>query len=390
MECGKEQTGCIMKNYFILLSTVMFLLVTSCGSGDQEATDLHRQIELPQTNLVLLDSIGIELGDSCYVFGSIEGLGYTPEGNIAILDRISADIRLFTPDGEYLRRAGGRGSGPGEMHNPLCLFLFPDGKMGAMDPWRNGLQMYSSETEYQGIGLNVQSNVHLHPEVVSDSSFISMKTEFIIENGAAPIIAVFVGLFEMSVEPEITYWRVEMEMDLSIVADLAQKYFLAVSLAVDTLNGIVYVSPYSGTDYRIERFTFDGEQLADLELDIEKVPLTEEEIRIEEEFVRLRLSSLEGGEPMYNVQLTDPLTHRLPINDLEIAPGGNLWVRRGTEDDPFFDIWSPAGELVGSAVLPGVGPRSRSWEFEVCEMGILAYDSDPDLYQKAYLISIAD
>lgn len=379
-----------MRNRFIVLSAVMSLLVASCGSDNGEEADLHRQVELPQTTMVLVDSIGVELGDSCYVFGSIEGLGYTTDGNIAVLDRISADIRLYAPDGEYLRRAGGRGSGPGEMHNPLCLFLFPDGRMGALDPWRNGLQIYSSEEEYQGIGMDVQNNVHLYPEVVSDSSFISMKSEFVFEDGAAPIAAVFIGFFEMSVEPEVTYWRVEMELDFSILADLAQKYLLSVSLAVDTINGIVYIAPNSGTDYLIKRFTLDGEQIADLELDVETVPLTEEEIRIEKEFISLRLSSLEGGEPMYNVQLTDPLTHRLPITDLEISPDGNLWARRGSEDEPFFDIWSPEGELIGNAVLPGVGSRSRSWEFEVCDMGILAYDIDPDLFQKIYLIGISD
>ena len=368
----------------------MSLIVVSCGSGGGEETGLNHHVETTQTTMVLLDSIGVELGDSCYIFGSIEGLGYTPDGNIAILDRISADIRLYTPDGVYLRRVGGRGSGPGEMHNPLCLFLFPDGRMGALDPWRNGLQVYSSEEEYQGIGMEISSNVHLYPEIVNDSIFISMKSEFVFEDGAAPVVAVFIGLFEMSAEPEITYWRVEMDLDFSILADLAQKYLLAVSLAVDTQNGIVYIAPNSGTDYRIKRFTLDGEQLTDLELDVETIPLTEEEIRIEEEFVRLRLSSLEGGEPEYNVQLTDPITHRLPVTDLEISQDGNLWARRGAEDEPFFDVWSPEGELVGNVVLPGVGPKSRSWRFEVCDMGILAYDSDPDLYQKVYLIGIAD
>ncbi len=379
-----------MRNCYVVLSAAMFLMIASCGSGGQEVTDLHQQVELPQLNLVLLDSIGVELGDSSYVFGSIEGLGYTQEGNIAILDRMSADIRLYSPDGLYLGRAGGRGSGPGEMHNPLCLFLFPDGRMGALDPWRNGLQIYSSEEEYEGIGMEVQNNVHLYPEVVSDSSFISIKTEFVFDEGAAPVAAVFVGLFEMSVEPEVTYWRVEMEVDFSILADLAQKYLLAVSMAVDTTHCIVYLAPNADTDYRIQRFTLDGEQLTDLELEVETIPLTADEIRIEEEFIRMRLTSLEGGEPQYNVQLTDPLTHRLPVTDLEISPDGNLWARRGAEDEPFFDIWSPEGELIGSAVLPGVGPRSRTWEFEVCDEGILAYDIDPELFQKIYLIGIAE
>ncbi len=120
------------------------------------------------------------------------------------------------------------------------------------------------------------------------------------------------------------------------------------------------------------------------------VPLTEEEIHIADEFVRQRLSNLEGGDPQYNVHVTDPITHRLPVIDLEIDSCGNLWARRGTEDEPFFDIWSAEGELIGSAVMTGVGSESSSWEFEVCDQGILAYDMDPDLYQKVYLIGITD
>ena len=341
--------------------------------------------------MTIVDSIGVEMGDSCYIFGSIEGLGYTPDGNIAVLDRISADIRIFSSGGEYLWKSGGRGGGPGEMHNPLSFFLFPDGRMCALDPWRSGLQMYSRDGVYQGIGMDISNNVHICPEIVSDSSFVSLKTEFIVEDAAAPRLAVFVALFEMSAEPEITYWREELEVDFLTAADLSQKYLLTISIAVDTLNNIVYLTPYSGTDYLIERYSLDGERLTDLELEIETVPLTEDEIRVAEEFVRQRLSSLEGGNPQYNVHLTDPITHRIPVIDLEIDSCGNLWARRGTEDKPFFDIWSAEGELIGSAVMAGAGPERLSWEFELCSNDrMLAYDTDPDLYQKIYMIDITD
>jgi len=379
-----------MKYLNTILCTVLCVIFLSCGSGSVDEGDLQQNPELRQTVLTIVDSIGVEMGDSCYIFGSIEGLGYTQDDNIAVLDRISADIRVFSHDGEYMWRAGGRGGGPGEMHNPLSLFLFPDGRMGALDPWRSGLQIYSRDGEYQGIAMDISNNVHIYPETVNDSSFVSLKTEFIIEDGAAPQIAVFVALFEMSAEPEITYWREEMEADFSTAADLAQKYLLAISIAVDTLNNIVYLTPYSGTDYVIERYSLDGERLTDLELEIETVPLTEEEIHIAEEFVRQRLSNLEGGEPQYNVHVTDPITHRLPVIDLEIDSCGNLWARRGTEDEPYFDIWSAEGELIGNAVMAGAGSESRSWEFELCSNRILVYDTDPDLYQKIYIIDIDD
>ncbi|MBN2585919.1 MAG: hypothetical protein JXA64_09310 [Candidatus Fermentibacteraceae bacterium] len=378
-----------MNRLFIVSFAAAALPLCSCGE-DESAGQPADPGEQHVMELVLLDSIGVELGDSNYVFGSIEGLGYTPDGNIAVLDRISADIRLYSPEGEFIRRVGGRGEGPGEMHNPLALFIFPDGRLGALDPWRSGLQLYTSEGEYLGLGMEVMNNVHLLPEVVDDSSFVSMKTEFIMEGGSAPRIAVFLGLFRMSVDPDVTYWREEMVIDLSTAANLAQKYLMGVSFAVDTLNGTVFVAPFNGTEYLINRYSLEGEYLGCMETESETVPLTEEEIRIEEEFVSQRLSSLEGGDPDYNVHITDPITYRLPIIELETGPDGNLWARRGTEDEPFFDVWSPEGERLGSVVMPGVGADTRSWEFEVCRDGILAWDTDPDLFQKVYMIGAAE
>lgn len=377
-----------MRAYGIWIAAAA-LAMLSCGSesGGERTSEAP---ELQSTEITLLDSIGVELGDSNYVFGSIEGLGYTPDGNIAVLDRISADIRLYSPEGVFAGKMGGRGEGPGEMHNPLALFIFPDGRLGALDPWRSGLQLYSREGEYLGLGMTVSNNVHLYPEVVSDSSFVSMKTEFVLDDGSAPQLAVFLGLFRMSAEPEVTYWREELVIDLGTAANLAQKYLMGFSFAVDTTNGIVYTAPFNGTDYLIERYSIQGDYLGCMEMQIETVPLTEEEMRVEEEFISQRLSSLEGGDPNYNVHVTDPITYRLPISELEIGPDGNLWARRGTEEEPYFDVWSPEGELLGSVVMPGVGSGSRSWEFEISEQGILAYDSDPDLYQRIYLIGPAE
>lgn len=374
------------RTYMLLVAFFFAQLTISCGG--EEAPREAGDADAYMYHLVMLDSIGIELGDSCYVFGSIEGLGYTPGGNIALLDRISADIRLYGPDGSFIRSLGGRGGGPGEMHNPLCLFIFPDGRLGALDPWRSGLQLYSQDGEYLGIGMEVMNNVHLYPEVVSDSSFVSMKTEIIIEEGSAPRIAAFISLFHMSVDPTVTYWREEMEIDLNTAANLAQKYLMGVSFAVDTLREIVYIAPFNGPDYLIDRYSMTGEYLGSMEMELEPVPLTEEEMRIEEAFVSQRLSSLEGGDPDYNVHMTDQIDYRLPITDLEIGPEGNLWARRGAEDAPYFDIWSPEGELLGSAVMIDAGPGSRSWEMEVCGDRILAWDTDPDLYQKVYMIDI--
>lgn len=62
-------------------------------------------------------------GQEYVVFGDQDGDGLLfsprqleegPEGNIYVLDTGDAYIKVFTPDGKYLRRIGGEGEGPGE------------------------------------------------------------------------------------------------------------------------------------------------------------------------------------------------------------------------------------------------------------------------------------
>jgi len=365
------------------------LLAVSCGSEQETGDPGTVDNGLPVCTLAIVDSIGIELGDSTFVFGSIEGLGHSPDGNVVVLDRISADVRVFSRSGEHLLTIAGRGGGPGELRNPLGLQLFPDGRIGVMDPWRTGLHTYSAEGEYLELALSVSSNVHLGPfTVVGDSEFVSAKTEFIFEDGAAPEIAVFVGLFPMTVEPTVTYWREQTELDVTRTGDLAQRYLFYPSWTADPASGRVYVAPFFECDYRILRFEPDGTELPTLELEVDPVPLTTEEMRLEQVFIEERLRALEGGDPDYSVEIIDPWDHRLPVLELDVDGEGLLWARRGTEDDPFFDIWSPDGVLLGQAVLPGLGPRSLSLRFSFDEGGILAYDEDPDLYQQIYIVEV--
>jgi len=337
--------------------------------------------------LSVVDSIGVDMGDSSYVFGSIEGLGHTPAGRIAVLDRVSADIRLFDDEGRIVRRISRRGSGPGELMNPLGMILHPDGRMGVIDPWSGGILAFDTSGAFLGVEVEVLSNAHLNPVAVGESSFVAGRTRVHVDEGEQPVLELYLGRFPGTAEPDVVYWLKPMAFEVAEGAgDVAQRYFFSNSWTADPASGRVYAAPFSETDYRILRFGPDGTELSPLEREVAAVRKTDEEIARDVEYVQQKLRSLEGGDPGYSVQVNDPWPYRVPVADLDVDAAGNLWALNGTLPEPVFDIWSPDGELVGKAVLVGFGSRPLSWEFTMGEHGILAYDTDPALCQRVYLI----
>lgn len=361
------------------LCVLSVALLISCGENHQSATESVERICLS-----VVDTIGVDIGDPDYVLGSVVCMGHTPEGNIAVLDRPSASVKVFSRNGEHLYTAAGAGEGPGELSSPDAMILWPCGDISILDNYRGGYFRYSVTGEYEGPELELHSNVHLDIVAINDSEFVSVKSRFLPDDGV-PRIAAFIGRFPFSIEPSTVYWETVLEFDPATFGDELLTYYFYMSWTADPETGNVYVCPFSETEYRIFCYTADGSLFNEITTDSPQVEKSQREIQDEADFVRGWLTAVEGGDPGYNVQCT-PFPYRLPVSDLDVDENGNIWARRGTEDVPFFDIWSPAGELVAQAVLEGVGAESRSWNFTIDKGGIAAYDEYPEDYQRIFII----
>lgn len=64
--------------------------------------------------------IGTAEGDSLTQFAMIAGIDVDDAGNIYVLDQQIRRVRVFAPDGTFLRQIGGSGSGPGEL-SPMAV-----------------------------------------------------------------------------------------------------------------------------------------------------------------------------------------------------------------------------------------------------------------------------
>ena len=68
--------------------------------------------------------IGQMQGDERYLFGEVAGATMLRDGRIAVLDRQSSMIRVYSPDGEHVEDWGGQGQGPGEFTSAQTMFPY--------------------------------------------------------------------------------------------------------------------------------------------------------------------------------------------------------------------------------------------------------------------------
>lgn len=65
--------------------------------------------------------VGAASGDPARIFTDVAGARVTSAGTVLVVDRATADVRMFGVSGDLLRRVGRRGEGPGEFLQPSLL-----------------------------------------------------------------------------------------------------------------------------------------------------------------------------------------------------------------------------------------------------------------------------
>ena len=81
--------------------------------------------------------VGDDEEDDNQFFTSIRGTGRLSDGSIAVVDRTSAEVRIFDASGRHLRSMGQRGEGPGEFTDPFILWITAGDTLwvGNTRPW---------------------------------------------------------------------------------------------------------------------------------------------------------------------------------------------------------------------------------------------------------------
>ena len=362
------------------ISLAVFALV-SCGKNMQDGTMVAVESE-PSVALIPVDSIGVEQGDSNYVMGGVESVAFGPDGNIAVLDCGRSCVRIYSPRGEYLRRIGNRGNGPGELQIVTFMAISQDGHVYISG---TGNEIFGVHAYDYFTGEWLESEHTFIPpsclEGAEGNSYLRKTIGFEMQDGE-PRLLISIARHAVGLEEPIRiYYEESILFDLSDNVGLLELDWYGYDIAA-TADGNVYIAPRSTEEALIIAFDSTGQERYRFELDLEPVARTEDEMEMERHI--LRAKAIASDE---NPAGLEPNPYKPLIRGLEVDGEGNLWVLQGGPSTPTFNVFDSAGEFLYTARVAGNPPDGSTWRFYMDENGILAYAEDPASgFQKIYML----
>ncbi len=361
------------------LCVMVSFLMIGCGDGEAVSESGANESIL----LTMTDTIGVELGDSCLMFGYAVDAART-DSIIYILDMSRSKLQKYYPDGSYAGFVGGSGDGPGELSMPHWLAFFPDGSFLIQDIIDLGY--YSPSGEWLSHVFTHAGNWPSDHVVTGPESFVVKWHEFV--QGDSFILRKFIASYDLQgdIISEFMTDSIPVPATPETNNDVLNRSFSSHYFTAD-LDGNLYMVKRHTPDYRIECFDPSGVPFNTLSLDLPVVEKTAQEIALEKQHTEEYLTGMGTSNMMEWIYTPD--SFREPIAGIWLGWNENLWVLRGTEDTPVFDIWSiPSGELLYTAHLDLSIPATEFLTFYInpwCE-DFLAVHEDEGMVQRVILI----
>ncbi len=363
----------------ILFSSIL-LTSLSCADETDNITEINR--DESTIKLVIADTIGIELGDSNYVFGAIIDAAFMPDGRIALLDVVRNRISVFTKDGGFLFSTGNTGNGPGEFNEPSSIAILSNGDIAVVDHMQYKIVFFDS---LFGFKREIVGFIPQPPETVragKDSSVAGLQLHYIREDDGI-YIGSRLGSWSDSPEPDIVYYSKYSRIDSDGYAETHRV------VSCSDSEGNVFYSPFSQDEYRILGFTPNGDTLFNFTEPYTRMNKTPEEIAGEHMGYVIDTPGFDNRDTRRMLAQWEPDPVRYAITGLYVDQLQRLWVAtgRGEGSSPVFEVYNISGShlYTVSTELPA---EAHNWRMVFGENRILAFDQNPDDYSKVIIIDI--
>ena len=270
-------------------------------------------------------TIGHVEGDPAYLFGSIAGICLSAAGEVLVVDRQAASVRVFDPNGLLVRTLGGPGSGPGELSSTLAgchvgpgdTVAVPDLQLYRVTRYALNGVVAGSEPFDIGVGIPIRWSMLPNGRLVAqlrfgllDPSQLGMPDALVAETPDGALDDTILGLPPSGV----------------IGLPSGQpRYTLLAPQPIWTLSDDGSVWVYDGGDYRLVRYDASGSLTKIVTRtiepravsDVDRVAITD---GIERTFPAPLIANVLGG---INFAPTYPFAFALAV-----GPEGTLWAQR--------------------------------------------------------------
>jgi hypothetical protein len=297
--------------------------------------------------------------DDDTLIGLITDVLEDEDGNLYLLDTQLSEVKVFSPDGEFLRTLSREGDGPGEVRRPADMAILPDGTLGLaqifpgkltkidLDGNPAGEMTVGGDPSQGGFAIlrDVQcagGNLVLCPTMISPQ-----------QGGASQTRTDCLASFNTDGTIGTRYLEREYTWDFTNFSLVEEELYFVFPrrFAVDP-DGRVVAAPYRDR-YALNIYERDGTLARVIEREYEGWQRT----AADREIIEAMFGGMRRRMP-FEFETTYCETEPA-ITALQYTRDGHLWVEtsRGTRDNPdgimlTFDVFDPEGHFARQVALP--------------------------------------
>lgn len=334
----------------------------------------------PEVFLKVTDSIGVEMGDSNFVFAVPSFACRLPLNRIAVIDFMKKKVLLYSHDGSFISQVGREGSGPGEYLLPAGVAVTPSGGLAVNDGMQRRILFYDENSEYTGCTEVFFPMPPSNTVFLSDTSFIGNLVIYEID-GEEMRGGFSVSMFSTtSIEPETTYFSDLAPFDMAnpLESDVS------IPLFTMTAEGTVFITTVSQEEFVITAYSPQGQELFTIGEPYSKIRKTDEAVA--EETLQMQRRMRQSGAPEYMLESIQAEPFYNAIDLLGIGPDENLWVTLGYCDYPVFKVYDTStGDYLFTAAVSD-SQRYGNIEVMANRWGFTALDPFSESWPRIYLL----
>jgi len=365
-----------------ILPVLSSLLVIGCGGSARNSCGPEEAG--PDTlRLVPVDTVGVDFGDSNYVFGMILAAEVDRSGRLLALDPQLCRLSAFDGNGGFLGFAGGRGSGPGELQLPLDFAVLGDGGVVITDMQSGRLTFYGPDLEVRGSLEGFFPTPPMFLTGFSDSHFVASDV-FLDLEGEQPAVYSRAGIWSPDSTGPVRVLT-SMQRPAAMEPDPEDP---GEELTVAASDSLVFVGYRSVDRFLVKVYDGEGNLLREISRPWERMERTPEEM--EGGGMAISVTRTTDGESSTEARPTeDVVPWRNAIEQVGADSRGRLWVELGSRPlRPTFEVYDPrSGEMLFVAVADSSLSEGR---ISVSPGGFVHFDPDPEDYPKLIRLEIAE